>query len=82
MIYTANGRPIDARTEHLAGASMDAYWFDPRSALWYDGEAAGKERRPFAAGISSGRGAPVHRFDPSGEERPENDWVLVLQRSP
>jgi hypothetical protein len=62
--YSYTGAPFRMRLGVIAGRSVKASWFSPR-----DGSIA-------PAGIWPNRGE--RRFDPPGDTRPGNDWVLVL----
>ena len=77
MIYSANGRVVRVRMERLAGATMQAAWFNPRTGNWSANGAESVKPAPFAKDIASGKNAPVHEFTPptSGDGC---DWVLVL----
>jgi hypothetical protein len=80
LVYAADGRDIRLRMDRLAGPSMDARWFDPRTGTWSMGGPVTGEPSPFAKGIRSGPGSPVHVFDPPGSAADGNDWVLVLDK--
>ena len=63
LAYTPLGQPVTLRT---AGRGwFTASWFDPRTA----------ELRP--AGVGGAQATPS--FDPPGEQRRGNDWVLLLR---
>jgi len=64
MVYSYTGRPFELRLGIVSGASLRAWWFDPR-----DGSAQ-------AAGLVANKG--TRRFTPPGRPAPGNDWVLVL----
>jgi len=68
MIYSANGRNIRVKMSMLAGPTMDAQWFDPRSGAW---SSAGSD-------VPSGSGAAIVEFDPPGSTANGNDYILVL----
>ncbi len=81
FIYTANGRQIRVKMEHLAAPSMDAFWLNPRNGKWHvDGKESTK-RTPFEVGVASGANAPIREFDTPGKIGDDNDWVLVLLAS-
>ncbi len=80
MVYTANGRNIRLKMDRLAGPFMDAFWFDPRTGEWRSGERRFAAATPFQTRIPSGAGAPPREFDPPGQPRDGNDWVLALRR--
>ena len=77
MIYSAHGRAIRVKMERLAGATVQAAWFNPRTGNWSANGAESAAPAPFAKDIASGKNAPVHEFTPptSGDGC---DWVLVL----
>jgi hypothetical protein len=64
IIYTPLGRPIVVRMDALRGPTVSASWFDPRT---------GKVTR-----IGDRRASGTESFDPPGDEKRGNDWVLVL----
>ena len=68
MIYSANGRNIRVKMSLLAGPTMTARWFDPRSGAW---SSAGSD-------VPSGSGAAIVEFDPPGSTANGNDYILVL----
>ena len=68
MIYSANGRNIRVKMSLLAGPTMTARWFDPRSGAW---SSAGSD-------VPSGSGAAIVEFDPPGSVANGNDYILVL----
>ncbi|UEG52847.1 glycoside hydrolase family 140 protein [Mucilaginibacter daejeonensis] len=64
FIYTYTGRNISVNTAKLPGIKIKASWFDPRT---------GK----ITAGITQAK-ARVLNFNPPGEPKKGNDWVLIL----
>lgn len=65
-IYTCNGRNIPVNMGRIAGSRVKAAWYDPRSGSTAEiGEYANKG---------------VMVFDPPGEVRNGNDWVLVIDK--
>ncbi len=62
--YSYTGAPFTMRLGAIAGRSAKASWFSPR-----DGSIA-------PVGTFPNRGE--HRFDPPGDTKPGNDWVLVI----
>ena len=64
IAYTPLGRPLTLRMDAIVADAVRGWWFDPRS-----GEATDLGRFPAAGEFT---------FDPPGEERRGNDWVLVL----
>jgi hypothetical protein len=68
LIYTPTGRKFDSHLGQLPGGKVNAFWFDPRTG----------RRTTIGQFESKGR----RTFDPPGEEKPGNDWVLVLEPAP
>jgi len=64
MVYSYTGAPFEVRLGRIAGASLRAWWYDPR-----DGRAQ-------SAGAFPNRG--TKRFTPPGQAAEGHDWVLVL----
>jgi hypothetical protein len=64
FIYTCNGRNIPVQLGKIAGASVKAAWYSPR-----DGKTT-------AIGTFTNKG--TREFNPPGEPKDGNDWVLVL----
>jgi hypothetical protein len=65
LIYTYTGRNIQVQMGKIDGAQVGAYWFNPRTGLYQ------------LIGMYDNTG--VKEFDPPGEEKEGNDWVLILQ---
>ncbi|MGB8193207.1 MAG: DUF4038 domain-containing protein [Chitinophagaceae bacterium] len=65
FVYTYTGRKFSLRMGKIAGKQVMASWFDPRSGK-YTSEVAYANRG-------------IKEFDPPGEEKEGNDWVLVLE---
>ncbi|MEM4569415.1 MAG: glycoside hydrolase family 140 protein [Thermofilaceae archaeon] len=65
MAYTPTGRPVSVDLGPLGGV-VEAWWYDPSSGARYD------------AGRFKGEGFEEFKPPTSG---PEEDWVLVLERS-
>jgi hypothetical protein len=64
MAYVPNGRSFQVQMGKISGATVTAWWHDPRT-----GESRSIGRLP-------NRG--THRFDPPGQKHKGNDWTLVL----
>jgi hypothetical protein len=64
MVYTYTGRPFEVRLGVISGATLRAWWYNPR-----DG-------RVDPTGLVPNTG--VKRFVPPGQPAEGNDWVLVL----
>lgn len=66
LIYTYTGRSIKVQMDKMTGASVKAYWFNPRTGNYR------------IAGTYANTG--IKEFDPPGNEKNGNDWVLILQK--
>ncbi|MBW3630312.1 MAG: glycoside hydrolase family 140 protein [Gemmatimonadetes bacterium] len=64
FVYTPYGGPVQVDMAKIAGASVAASWFDPRTGT--------------ARSIGSFANRGSQSFDPPGQEARGNDWVLVL----
>jgi hypothetical protein len=63
--YTYTGRTISVQLGRIQGQKVRAYWFDPKLGEYN------------MIGTYENKG--TREFDPPGEEKEGNDWVLVLQ---
>ncbi len=66
LLYTYTGREIAVKMGFIRKGKLTAYWFNPR-----DGSFSTKN-----ATDNSG----IVKFDPPGEEKAGNDWVLILEK--
>jgi len=66
FIYTWNGRDMKINMGKIGGAKVNASWYDPRTG---ESKVLGKIENK---GIKT--------FNPPGEVRNGNDWVLVLEK--
>jgi hypothetical protein len=66
LLYTYTGRIIQVQMGKLAGKTLKAYWFDPRTGKKIDTGTIGN--------------TGVGTFDPPGTEENGNDWVLILEK--
>jgi hypothetical protein len=64
MVYTYTGRVIPVQMNKFTSAHIKASWYSPRDGKY------------TAIGSYTNKG--VQQFDPPGEEKEGNDWVLVL----
>ncbi len=64
LLYTYNGREFTVNMGKIAGETVQATWFDPRT---------GQEQT-----IGDFPNIGVQSFDPPGEITNGNDWVLIL----
>ena len=65
-MYTYNGRNIELNLNKIEGKKFKASWYNPR-----DGKYA-------EAGII--KNSNDLSFDPPGDQKEGNDWVLVLDK--
>ena len=65
FIYTCNGRDIQTALGKIGGPVVKASWFNPRTG------------KTTSIGTYANSGART--FDPPGDLREGNDWVLVLE---
>ncbi|MDN3594827.1 glycoside hydrolase family 140 protein [Zunongwangia endophytica] len=68
MVYTYNGKNIEIDAEKLSFDEFEAYWFDPRN-----GEKSIIQHKSSAK-------EDIFIFDPEGEQKEGNDWVLILEK--
>ncbi|SHJ03338.1 glycoside hydrolase family 140 protein [Pseudozobellia thermophila] len=64
LIYTYNGRLLKINMGKISGDAIEARWYDPRTGKSID--------------IGTVENTGVREFDPPGEPRDGNDWVLVM----
>ncbi|KQB39936.1 glycoside hydrolase family 140 protein [Flavobacterium aquidurense] len=65
LIYTYTGRKIAVNMAKISGDNVTASWYNPRN---------GKETK---IGIIENKG--TKEFQPSGDKKDGNDWVLILR---
>jgi hypothetical protein len=66
FVYTWNGRNIPLNLKNMPGTEYKASWFEPRTGYY------------TVAGTYKNNGILI--FDPPGEKKPGNDWVLILEK--
>ena len=66
LFYTYTGRNIKVQMGKIPGTMLSASWYDPRTGKSTD------------AGKVENKG--IKEFNPPGEEKNGNDWVLVLKK--
>jgi hypothetical protein len=66
FVYTYNGRNINVNMGKIPGSKVEASWYSPR-----DGSIS-------RIGIFINKG--MIEFDPPGEKRNGNDWVLIIDK--
>lgn len=64
MVYTYTGRNIKVQMGKIRGAQVRGYFFNPRTGML------------TSIGAHANHG--VKEFDPPGDEKAGNDWVLIL----
>lgn len=64
FVYTYNGRNMPVVMGKIAGQKVKASWYDPRTG----------ETKTIGSFTNKG----THEFDPPGEVKDGNDWVLIL----
>lgn len=64
FLYSYTGRRMDVKMGALRGAAVNFRWFDPRTGVYTKGGTV--------------KNSGTATFDPPGEEKAGNDWVLVL----
>lgn len=65
FVYTYCGQVFELNMGKIAGKQVKASWYDPRNGKY------------ISIGVFANSG--IQKFDPPGEEREANDWVLVLE---
>lgn len=66
FIYDYTGKPFEVRMGKISGINVKASWYSPR-----DGS-----RKSIGTFVNKG----FRKFDPPGEQKDGNDWVLILER--
>jgi hypothetical protein len=67
FIYTYNGKNIEVKMSSLNGDKSKAYWYNPRNG-----------DKSFIAIINN---SGAHSFNPPGEKKDGNDWILILEKT-
>ena len=67
MVYTYNGRDIKIDASKLNFTNFKAAWYNPRTGKQHQIEL------PKAEG-------EIYTFEPDGEQKDGNDWVLILEQ--
>jgi hypothetical protein len=65
MFYVYNGRPFSIDASKLKFAATKAHWFNPATSKQQSVEGYKKDKASF---------------DPPGEQKDGNDWVLILEK--
>jgi hypothetical protein len=66
MVYTFNGKEMSLNMGKIPGQRVKSSWYNPRNG------------KTIAAGEVQNNG--VQKFDPPGEPKDGNDWVLILDK--
>jgi hypothetical protein len=66
MVYTYRGADLDINMGKITASKVKASWYDPRNG------------KSTTIGDFDNKG--VHHFDPPGEKKDGNDWVLILDK--
>jgi hypothetical protein len=67
FIYTYNGRDFKVNLGKTEGVQIKASWYDPRNGQ--------------STAIGTFKNTGVKAFDPPGEQKDGNDWVLILDKA-
>jgi hypothetical protein len=67
FIYTYNGRNFKVNMGKISGEQVRSYWYNPRNG------------NVQLIGKFDNKG--TMEFDPPGEKKDGNDWVLILQKA-
>ena len=67
FLYVYNGRQFSVNMGKIAGDKVRGYWYNPRNG------------NTQLIGSFDNKG--VQEFDPPGEKKDGNDWVLILQKA-
>ena len=79
VIYTAGGRAFSVDMSQLAGPTMNAYWFDPRTGEWLARGERSKQLGTVERQMVSGPGGEVESFEPPDGVGDAQDWALFLR---
>ena len=64
LVYDYCGKPFEVRMGKISGRTVKASWYSPRNG----------SKKAIGTFVNKG----FRRFDPPGEQKDGNDWVLVL----
>jgi hypothetical protein len=65
FIYDYTGKPFEVRMGKINGGSVKASWYSPKNG----------SKKSIGTFVNKG----FRKFDPPGEQRGGNDWVLILE---
>ncbi|MBV5314645.1 MAG: pectate lyase [Prolixibacteraceae bacterium] len=66
LVYTYNGRTIRLKSDQLGGDDFEFDWYNPRNGKF--------------VGSGTFKKKDIHEFDPPGEQKDGEDWVLILKQ--
>ena len=66
MVYTYTGKDFELNMGKITGDKVKASWFDPKTG----------KSTPIDTVSNTG----ICKFNPPGEEKEGNDWVLILDK--
>jgi hypothetical protein len=67
FLYDYTGKPFEVRMGKIGGTKVKASWYNPRNGT----------KKTIGTYVNKG----FRKFDPPGEQRDGNDWVLILEKS-
>jgi len=65
FIYDYAGKPFEVRMGKIAGSNVKANWYSPKNG----------SKKSIGTFVNKG----FRKFDPPGEQKDGNDWVLILE---
>ena len=65
FIYDYTGKPFEVRMGKISGGSVKASWYSPKNG----------SKKGIGTFVNKG----FRKFDPPGEQKDGNDWVLILE---
>jgi hypothetical protein len=65
FIYDYSGKPFEVRMGKISGGNVKANWYSPKNG----------SKKSIGTFVNKG----FRKFDPPGEQRDGNDWVLILE---
>jgi hypothetical protein len=65
FIYDYTGKPFEVRMGKINGSSVKASWYSPKNG----------SKKSIGTFVNKG----FRKFDPPGQQREGNDWVLILE---
>lgn len=65
FIYDYTGKPFEVRMGKISGSNVKASWYSPKNG----------SKKSIGTFVNKG----FRKFDPPGEQKDGNDWVLILE---